>query len=106
VTCQRFSVPPVVIVGLAALWCVIIVARVAEGFLDAPLGDGVLPAKALGVDLEQDGHAVTGPLGDLCGRDAAVEPCRDACVPEVVHAACQRRGGLGGTEGVAPGLGP
>lgn len=44
-------------------------------------GDGVLPVKALGVDLEQDGHPVTGPLGDLGGRDTAVEPCRDARSP-------------------------
>jgi hypothetical protein len=29
------------------------VAGVAGGFLNAPLGDGVLPVKALGVDLEQ-----------------------------------------------------
>ena len=63
------------------------VAGVAEGFLNAPLGDVVLPVKALGVDLEQDSHAVTGPLGDLGGRDAAVEPRGDARVPEVVYAA-------------------
>jgi hypothetical protein len=62
-------------------------AGVAEGFLNAPLGDGVLPVKALVVDLEQDGDAVAGPLGDLGGRDAAVEPCRDARAPQVVHAA-------------------
>jgi hypothetical protein len=62
-------------------------------------GNVVLPVEALGVDLEQDGHAVTGPLGDLGGRDAAIEPRRDACVPEVVRAACQRRGGLGRAQG-------
>ena len=49
---------------------------------------------------------MTGPFGDLGGRDSAVEPCRDARVPEVVYAARERRGGLGGAEGVTPGLGP
>jgi hypothetical protein len=32
-----------------------------------------MPVDALGVDLEQDGDAVPGPLGDLDGRDTAVE---------------------------------
>jgi hypothetical protein len=31
-------------------------AGAAEGFLNAPFGDGVLPVWALGVDLEQDGR--------------------------------------------------
>ena len=49
---------------------------------------------------------MTGPLGDLGGRDAAVEPCRDAGVAQVVDAARQRRGVLGGAQGVASGLRP
>src|ERR1035438_2494841 len=54
------------------------------------LGYLVLAVDALGVDLEQDGDAVPGPLGDLGGRDSPVEPCRDAGVPEVVDALGQR----------------
>jgi hypothetical protein len=65
-------------------------ARVAQGVFDAPLGYMVVPVDALGVDLEQDGDAVPGPLGDLGGRDAPVKPGRDTRVPEVVDALGQR----------------
>lgn len=50
----------------------------AQRVLNAPLGYPVLAVDALGVDLEQYGDAVPGPLGDLGGRDAAVEPGGDA----------------------------
>lgn len=54
-------------VSAAPLW-------LAECVLDAPPVDVVQAVDALGVDLAQDGHAVTGPLGDLGGRDSGVEP--------------------------------
>lgn len=37
----------------------------AEHGLDPPPGGEVVPVDAPGVDPEQDGHAVSGPLGDL-----------------------------------------
>jgi hypothetical protein len=43
-----------------------------------------LAVDALGVDPEQDGDAVPGPLGDLGGRDTAVEPGGDAAVAKVI----------------------
>jgi hypothetical protein len=64
--------------------------EVAQCVLDAPPGDVILAVDALGVNLEQHGHAVASPLGDLGGRDTAVQPRRDACVPQVVDALTQR----------------
>jgi hypothetical protein len=49
---------------------------------------------------------VTGSLGYLRGRDAAVEPRRDAGMAKVVDAGCQRRGELGGAQRVAAGFDP
>jgi hypothetical protein len=44
----------------------------AEHFADAALSELVLADNALGVDAQQHIHAVPGPLGYLCGEDAAV----------------------------------
>ena len=63
----------------------------AQGFVDAALGELVLAHDALGVDAQQDVHAVPGPLGHLRGIDAAVQPG----VPQVV-------GGAGPGEWLAP----
>jgi hypothetical protein len=55
--------------------------------VDARIRDEVdLAVDALGVDLEQYGDALPGPLGDLGGRDAAVEPAGDAGMAQVVYA--------------------
>jgi hypothetical protein len=72
----KFSAAVARLMGWLAVAVLAVLSGVAEGFLNAPLGDGVLPVEALGVDLEQDGRAMTGPLGDLGGRDAAVELSR------------------------------
>ncbi|MEV5554720.1 hypothetical protein AB0L44_13775 [Nonomuraea wenchangensis] len=51
-----------------------------------PLVDDVLLAvDALGIDLERDVHPMLGTGGHFRSRDAAVEPERDGCVPEVVR---------------------
>ncbi len=57
-----------------------------------------LPVDAVGVDLEQDGDAVTGAAGDLGGGHPRVEPQRDAGVPQVI-------GGDGGAETASAGDG-
>ena len=54
---------------------------IAQGVFDAPLGYLVLAVDALGIDPEQHGNAVPGPLGDLGGRNPAVEPRGDARMP-------------------------
>ncbi len=51
-----------------------------------------LSGDALGVDLEQHCHAVSGPFRDLRWCYTSVEPRRHARVPEVVCAPGQRRG--------------
>ena len=50
-------------------------ARLAQRLDDPALGELVLADDALGVDPQQDIHAVPGPFGDLGGIDASVEPC-------------------------------
>ncbi len=65
---------------------------IAQGFLDQLPSDLVASDDALGVDPQQDGDAVAGPLCNLGGVDAAVEPCRQAGVPEVVRSAGERGG--------------
>ena len=62
----------------------------AEDVLDAALVELVLAVDALGVDVEQDGDAVSGPLGDLSRGDARAEAGGDAGVAEVVDAAGER----------------
>jgi hypothetical protein len=47
------------------------------------LGYLVLTVDALGVDLEQDGDAVSGPLRDLGGLDTPIQPCPKTIVPPV-----------------------
>jgi hypothetical protein len=47
------------------------------------LGELVLAHDALGIDPQQHVHAVPGPLGYLGRVDAAVQPRRQAGVPEV-----------------------
>ena len=69
---------------------------VAEGVVDALVGGVGLSVDAVGVDLEQDGDAVPGAAGDFGGRDAGVQPQGDGGVPQVVGAAGQRGGVLGG----------
>ncbi len=49
-------------------------AVVVEGVADAPVGGGGLAVDAVGVDLEQDGDAVSGAAGDLGGGHAGVQP--------------------------------
>src|SRR6478672_9955948 len=64
---------------------------VSESCLD-PLSDGlVLSVDALGVDAEQDVDTVAGPLGDMGGGHAGVEPQGDRGMPKVVRAPGQRR---------------
>lgn len=58
-----------------------------QGYIDALLGAVLLPGNALGVDPQQYGDAVPGPLGGLGGRHASVEPKRHAGVPQVVRTA-------------------
>lgn len=49
-------------------------ARLAQRRVDAAAGCLVLPLDALGVDLKQDMHAVSRPLGNLCCRHSLIEP--------------------------------
>jgi alkylation response protein AidB-like acyl-CoA dehydrogenase len=63
--------------------------------LDARVRDLVLAIDALGVDPEEDIHAVPGPLGDLGRRDPGIQPSRNGCVAQVVRVLGQRRGELG-----------
>lgn len=51
-------------------------ARVTERACDQSPEGFVLPVEALGVDAQQDLDGLAGPLGDLRGRHAAVEPGR------------------------------
>ena len=76
----------------------------AQGFVDAALGEVVLARDALGIDAQQYVHAVPGPLGHLGWVDAAVQPCRQAGVPQVVWPPGERRGLLRGSEGQLVGL--
>jgi len=66
--------------------------------VDAALGGVVLAVDALGIDLEQDGDAVSGPLGDLGRWDASVEPGAYAGVTQIVDALGERGGVLSGCE--------
>jgi hypothetical protein len=54
---------------------------------------------ALGVDLQEDVHAVPGPLGDLSRWDTGVQPPPGGCVAQVGRTPGQRRGILGVGEG-------
>jgi len=57
----------------------------AERFADAALGEFVLADDALGVDAQQNVHAVPRPLRDLGREDAPVQPGGQARVPQVVR---------------------
>jgi hypothetical protein len=57
-----------------------------QGCLDPASSLVALAIDDLGVDPQQDMHAVAGPFGDLCRRDACAQPQRDSRVPEVVGA--------------------
>ena len=70
---------------------------------DATTGRVLLAGDALGVDLQQHGDAVTGPLGDLGRRHAGVEPGRHRRVPQVVGPARERRRDLLGRSARRPG---
>jgi len=67
----------------------------AQRFADPALGQLVLARDAFGVDAQQDVHAVPGALGHLSGVDAAVEPCEQAGVAQIVRPPGERRGLLG-----------
>src|SRR5262249_8373452 len=54
------------------------------GFLDPALGLVLLPRDALCVDAQQDGDAVSCPLGDLRGGYSSVQPGGNGRVPQVV----------------------
>jgi len=62
----------------------------AEGVVDALVGGVGLAVDAVGVDLGQDGDAVTGAAGALGGGHPGVEPQRDSGVPQVVGAVAER----------------
>jgi hypothetical protein len=79
-----------IIIGLCGAELAVIAYRVIEGFHDPPLGDVVLAVEAADVGAQQYLDAVSRPLGDLSGRHSPVEPCRQACVAQVVGATCQR----------------
>lgn len=83
---------------------VVRVRILGEDLLDPAVSDPVLALHALRVDAQQDFDAVTGPLGDLGGRDAAVKPQGYRGVPQVVGAGGKRRGDLFGREGQDAGL--
>ncbi len=57
----------------------------AEGLLDVPAGDLVMAWYAVGVDGEQDSHAVPGAGGDLGRGSAGGQPQRQRSVPQVVR---------------------
>ena len=61
-----------------------------EGIADALVGRSGLAVDAVGIDLQQDGDAVTGAAGDLRGGHPGVEPQGNGGVPQVIRAACQR----------------
>jgi len=65
---------------------------VAKGLADAAAGELVLAEDALGVDSQENVDTVPGPFGDLGWEDAAVQPCGQAGVPEVVWPPGQGRG--------------
>jgi hypothetical protein len=50
------------------------VTFVTERIVDAPPGEPALPWDARGPGVQQDGHAMPGPLGDLRAGDPGVEP--------------------------------
>lgn len=61
-------------------------AVTAKSPSNATLGDIVLAIDALGVNSEQNFHAVPGPRGNLRRRNSGVEPQRQARVSSVVNA--------------------
>ena len=70
-----------------------------QGFADPALGEFILAHDALGVDPQEDVHAVPGPFRHLGRVDAAVEPRGQAGVPEVIWAPGERGGLLGCGQG-------
>ena len=69
-----------------------------QGFGNPALGEFVLAHDALGVDPQEDVHAVPGPFRHLGRVDAAVEPRGQAGVPEVVWVPRERGGLLRGAQ--------
>jgi hypothetical protein len=59
-----------------------------EGLFDVLAGDLVAAGHAVGVDGEQDTHAVPGAGSDLGGRGAGGQPQRQRGMAKVVGAAC------------------
>ncbi len=66
------------------------IRQVSSGF-EPPFQVRKLPVDAPGVGGQQHGHAVAGPLGDLSGRYAVVEPLGETCVAIVVDPPARRR---------------
>ena len=71
---------------------------VAEGVGDALVDIVSLAVDAVGIDLQQDGDAVSGAAGDFGGGYSGVEPEGHGGVAEVVGAAGEGGGVLGGGE--------
>jgi len=72
-----------------------------EGTLDLPVGDVVLAVDAVGVDGKEHGDAVPGPLCDLGGGGAGVQPEGQGGMPQVVGAAGKSGGSRREPEGLA-----
>ncbi len=64
----------------------------AQGFANAAPGELVLADDAPGVNPRENVDAVLGPFGDLGWVDAAVQPCGQAGMPEVVWSPGEGRG--------------
>ena len=76
-----------------------------KGVFDPLAADIFLAADAMHIDALQDVHAGARAGGDLGGRAAGVQPQGQGCVPQVVRAAGQWGGCLGGAErGLAGGM--
>jgi hypothetical protein len=82
--------------GFPAFWWASCGPRArAEGLLDVPAGDLVMAWYAVGVDGEQDIHAVPGAGGDLGRGSTGGQPQRQRRVPQVVRAQYRVDGVLG-----------
>jgi len=63
----------------------------SQRFADPALGELALAHDAFGIDAQQDIDAVTGPLGNLRGINAATEPGGQAGMPKVIGSPGARR---------------
>ena len=60
------------------------------GFLDTALGFVLLAGDALGVDPQQNVHAVASPLGNLGRGNPGVQPGGNRRMPQIVRAPGQQ----------------